>query len=181
MKAYAARIWMMAKTSAFVSGPVSIGARFRLGILSYVSAARSLSIGNDVYIGKFCSIQCNGSIGDGVLIANNVGVVGRRDHDMREMGKLMTRAAWIGDTDRLADDPQNAICIGSDVWIGFGAVLLTGITIGRGAVIAAGAVVIDDVEPYAIVAGNPARAVGRRFDDTKIAQHEELLAAAKAT
>jgi acetyltransferase-like isoleucine patch superfamily enzyme len=61
------------------------------------------------------------------------------------------------------------IVIGSDVWIGAGATVLSGVTIGDGAVVAARAVVAKDVGPYAIVAGNPAREVGRRFDDATIA------------
>jgi virginiamycin A acetyltransferase len=62
--------------------------------------------------------------------------------------------------------------IGDDVWIGFGAVVLSGVTIGRGAIVAAGSVVISDVQPYEIVAGNPARHVGRRFTDADITVHE---------
>jgi acetyltransferase-like isoleucine patch superfamily enzyme len=65
--------------------------------------------------------------------------------------------------------------IGDDVWIGYGAVVLSGLSIGRGAVVAAGAVVTSDVDPYDIVAGNPARRVGRRFEDDQIATHERLL------
>ena len=171
------KAWHWLKRRAFVSANVSIGARFHIGILSYVSASRSLVIGNDVYIGKFCSIQVNGQIGDGVLIANNVGVIGRRDHDMRDIGKPMTRAAWVGNTARLADDPRNSVMIGHDVWIGFGAVVLSGVTIGRGAVVAAGAVVNEDVAPYTIVSGNPAMQVGTRLDAGQIAAHEAALAA----
>ena len=175
-----AGLWLTLKTRIFVSGAVTTGSGFHLGILSYVSSPRALVIGKDVYIGKFCSIQCNGRIGDGVLIANNVGVVGRRDHDMRAVGVLIRNAPWVGDSARLADDPRNSIDIGPDVWIGFGATVVSGITIGRGAVIAAGAVVIDDVAAYDIVSGNPARFVGLRFSDTQIAEHETKLAGTTA-
>lgn len=60
------------------------------------------------------------------------------------------------------------VMIGNDVWIGYGATILSGVTIGDGAVVAARAVVTRDVEPYAIVAGNPARVVRKRFDDDTI-------------
>jgi acetyltransferase-like isoleucine patch superfamily enzyme len=170
-------LWVSLKRRLFVSGAVTIGARFHLGILSYVSSARSLVIGDDVYVGKFCSIQVNGRIGNGVLIANNVGVVGRRDHDIRAVGVAISRAPWIGDTPRLADDPRNSVSIGDDVWIGFGATVLSGVAIGRGAVVAAGSVVTDDVAAYDIVSGNPARPVGRRFTDAQIAEHEAKLGA----
>lgn len=173
-------LWKTVKRRLFVSNQVKIGARFHIGILSYVDAATSLTIGNDVYIGKFCSIQVNGTIGDGCLIANNVGIVGRRDHDMRDIGKPMSRAAWIGETPRLADDPRNSVAIGPDVWIGYGAIVLSGISIGRGAIIAAGAVVIDDVPPYAIVAGNPAAQVGSRLGSDQIAEHEAGVATLSA-
>lgn len=172
--------WRVAKLRAFVSGHVEIGARFHLGFLSYVSSSRGLSIGNDVYIGKFCSIQVNGRIGDGVLIANNVGIVGRRDHDMRAIGLPVRHAPWIGDTPKLAVDPRNSIDIGEDVWIGYGAVVLSGIAIGRGAIVAAGSVVSQNVTPYDIVAGNPAQIVGRRFTNMQIVTHEEKLAQRKA-
>lgn len=168
--------WRFAKRRAFVGGRVIIGARFHIGMLSYISSAGGLTVGDDVYVGKFCSIQVNGRIGDGVLIANNVGIVGRRDHDMRSIGVSVRRAPWIGDTPLLAADPRNTIDVGDDVWIGYGAVVLSGIAIGRGAVIAAGAVVQNDVASYDIVAGNPARVVGRRFTDQQIVQHEAGLA-----
>lgn len=57
------------------------------------------------------------------------------------------------------------VVIGSDVWLCSGCMILSGVKIGHGAVIAAGAVVSRDVEPYAIVAGNPARVVRWRFDE----------------
>jgi acetyltransferase-like isoleucine patch superfamily enzyme len=70
----------------------------------------------------------------------------------------------------LGHDPRSAtfadrggnVVIGDCVWIGYRAVVLPGITIGEGAVIGAGAVVTKDVEPYVIVAGNPARKIGQR-------------------
>jgi virginiamycin A acetyltransferase len=59
--------------------------------------------------------------------------------------------------------------VGNDVWIGREAVVLPGVTIGDGAVIGARSVVAGDVPPYAVVVGNPARQVRRRFDDEQIA------------
>ena len=67
------------------------------------------------------------------------------------------------------------VVIGHDVWIGHGAIVLPGRKIGHGAVIAAGAVVTKDVEPYAIVGGNPARPLKRRFAPD-IARRLETLA-----
>jgi chloramphenicol O-acetyltransferase type B len=64
------------------------------------------------------------------------------------------------------------VIIGNDVWLGYDCLILSGVKIGHGAVIAARAVVTRDVPPFAIVAGNPARIIKKRFDDTTI---ERLL------
>lgn len=64
--------------------------------------------------------------------------------------------------------------IGSDVWIGYGSIILSGVTVGHGAVVAAGAVVSKDVPPYAIVGGAPARVVRMRFDESTIKALLEL-------
>jgi virginiamycin A acetyltransferase len=65
--------------------------------------------------------------------------------------------------------------VGNDVWLGYQALVLPGVTIGHGAVVAAATVVAADVPPYAIVAGNPARVVRMRFDEQDV---ERLLRAA---
>lgn len=65
------------------------------------------------------------------------------------------------------------VVVGNDVWVGWSAVVMSGVTVGDGAVIAARSVVTKDVPPYAIVAGNPARVVRYRFDEKIIA---DLLA-----
>jgi virginiamycin A acetyltransferase len=65
--------------------------------------------------------------------------------------------------------------IGNDVWLGYQALVLPGVTIGHGAVVAAASVVASDVPPYAIVGGNPARVIRRRYEDDDV---ERLLRAA---
>ena len=95
------------------------------------------------------------------MIANNVGVVGRIDHDFRQIGVLVRDAAHISD---------------SEAWIGFRSTILSGVSIKRGAVVAAGSVVTDDVEAYDIVSGNPAKRIGRRFTHEQIAAHEAGIA-----
>ncbi|MAM11450.1 MAG: type B chloramphenicol O-acetyltransferase [Rhizobiaceae bacterium] len=70
--------------------------------------------------------------------------------------------------------PAGDTVIGNDVWIGAEAIIMPGVTIGDGAVIGTRAVVTRDVEPYAIVGGNPAKAIRKRFDDADIALLREL-------
>lgn len=69
-------------------------------------------------------------------------------------------------------DNKGDIIVGNDVWIGFEAVILSGVTIGDGAIIGARAVVTKDVPPYTIVGGVPAKPIRKRFDDRTI---EKLL------
>ena len=59
---------------------------------------------------------------------------------------------------------KGPIIISDDVWIGFGCLILSGVKIGQGAVVAAGSVVTKDIEPYAIVGGTPAKFIKYRFD-----------------
>ncbi len=170
-------IWMAVKRLVSVRENVSVGQRFHVGFGSIISATKHLKIGDDVYVGKYCTIQCDGEIGRGTLIANNVGIIGRRDHDFRQVGTVISRAAWIGTDANLQNDPMNEIRIGEDVWIGYGAIIFSGVTIGRGAIVSAGSVVKHDVGAYDIVSGNPAVPMARRFpDDETIAAHERGIA-----
>ena len=109
------------------------------------------------------------------MIANNVGIVGRRDHDYRQIGVPVRKARHVEDPDRVPT-PADIIEIGDDVWIGYGSVILSGIVVGRGAIVAAGSVVTADVPGYAIVGGNPAKVIGRRFkSEADIKAHEQKL------
>lgn len=67
------------------------------------------------------------------------------------------------------DLPVQDTVIGHDVWIGFKAIIMPGVTIGSGAIIATGSVVTRDVLPYTIVGGNPAKVIRQRFDDVTVA------------
>jgi acetyltransferase-like isoleucine patch superfamily enzyme len=155
-----------------VRSGVRVGARFHVGPRSVIWAPTSLAIGNDVYIGKHVTIEVDGSIGDGTLIANNVGIVGRRDHDHRQIGSPVRLSDWVGDHPGRLSDP---VCIGSDVWLGFGAIVLSGVSVGDSCVIAAGAVVINDVPANSVVAGNPGAVIAQRFARDELATHWQLL------
>lgn len=150
---------------------VSWGDSFQMGERVRIWAPTALRIGSHVHVGSDVRIEVDGSIGDHVLVANGSAIVGRRDHDMRVVGVPVTDTPWVGTTDALRDQTV----IGSDVWIGFGAVILSGVIVGDSAVIAAGAVVTKDVGANTIVAGNPARSVGTRFDDADLHEHWSVL------
>jgi len=170
------RLWQLLYRRYAVRANVSLGRRVHIGLGSVLWAPNQLTVGSDVYVGKGCTVECDGRIGSGVLIANRVGIVGRNDHDMHALGVSIRRAPWVGDPDGPRNDPVE---IGDDVWIGYGAIVLSGVTIGRGAVVAAGAVVTKDVPEYGIVAGNPARVAGFRFSEDDRALHEGLLEVAR--
>jgi acetyltransferase-like isoleucine patch superfamily enzyme len=159
---------------------VTVGPRFIVGPHSYIRAPDDMQIGYDVHIGRNFFLACNGSIGNGVLISSYVAIVGRYDHDMTVRGEYISQAPWIYSSDARERDERDAIEIGDDVWIGYGCIILSGVKIGRGAVIGAGSSVIKDVSPYTIVAGNPAKVRGARFNAAEINEHEMLLARRRA-
>ncbi len=137
-------------------------------------APNKITIGENVYIGKYCTLNADIECADDVLIANNVGLIGRYDHDFSIVGKSIKDSPWIGDKDYDFKGKGQKIIIEQDCWIGFGAIIVTGVKVGRGSIVAAGSVVLKDVEPYSIVAGNPAKVVSRRFSDAQIAEHEKI-------
>lgn len=152
---------------------VAFGRNFHVGIGSVIWAPRQLVIGRDVYVGKNVTIQIDGQIGDSVLIANNVGIVGKTDHDVQSVGIPIRNAPWVGDSPLTLSHQTR---IGSDVWIGYGAVILSGVTIGDSAIVAAGSVVTKDVAPNTVVAGSPATVRRNRFSDSDFAAHWVALA-----
>jgi hypothetical protein len=78
-------------------------------------------------------------------------------------------STWLHDNIKEPGIVSNGdITIGNDVWIGYGTTVMSGVTIGDGAVIAANTNVVKDVEPYAIVGGNPVKQIKKRFSDEDI-------------
>jgi acetyltransferase-like isoleucine patch superfamily enzyme len=112
----------------------------------------SIRIQDDVFIGTGCEFNIRESIdiGKGSLIASGCRFV---DHD---------HGIAASQPIRFQDGPQQAITIGEDVWIGANAVVLKGVNIGNGAVIAASAIVTKSILPNEIWAGVPAKKIGQR-------------------
>lgn len=166
-------IWQKIYRIYAVRENVDLGSAVHIGLGSILWAPTHLHIGNDVYIGKGCTIEVDGSIGNYVLIANRVGIIGRSDHNFRNIGIPIRYASWVGKEP--TNHPGGNVIIEDDVWIGYGAIILSDVHIGRGAIIAAGSVVAKDVEPYKIVAGVPAQNIGERFSKEEILVHERNL------
>ncbi|MDN5882209.1 MAG: hypothetical protein L0H37_07545 [Nitrosospira sp.] len=99
-------------------------------------------------------ITTDALIGKRVMFAAEVAVVGRDAHSYDKPCRTMLESPR---GDRLLT------VIEDDVWIGFRAVILSGVRVGTGSIIAAGAVVVKDVPEFAIVGGNPAKVIGWRF------------------
>lgn len=165
--------WMNLKLS--LRSNVKHEKNLSVGIGSTIRAPDQIIIGHNVTISAYSMIACNGRIGNGVLISSHVGIIGRYDHDHTKVGKYISCAPWIYEKNARNRDYRDEIIIEDDVWIGFGAIILSGITIGRSAIVAAGAVVVNDVEPYMIVGGNPARIIGERMPKNMRSEHERQL------
>jgi acetyltransferase-like isoleucine patch superfamily enzyme len=143
-----------------VGANVRVGQRLRAGRGAIISAPHALVIGDNVSIGPRSIVQVDGEIGDFSMIGMHVQIVGRNDHAIDEVGTPYIFSTWAGDRDAREGD---AVHIGRDVWVGGGAIILSGVRIGEGALIGAGSVVTHDVAAYSVVAGSPAREVRRRF------------------
>ena len=113
-----------------------------------------------LFIGKFCQIAA--------------GVEFMMDDANHQMGAVSTfpfytLEGWNMKAPKIEDMPYKGdTVIGNDVWIGQNAVILPGVHIGDGSIIGANSVVGSDVNPYTIVAGNPAKIIRKRFDDELI-------------
>ena len=151
---------------------ISIGNNTTFGRGTVFWAPNKMTIGNNVYIGKYCTLQADMEIGNNIDIANNVGLIGKYDHDYSKVGVSIKDAPWIGDASYDFRGKDQKIVIEDDVWIGFGAIIFTGVKVHRGAIVAAGSIVTHDVPPYAIVGGVPANVIKYRFDKNII---DELL------
>jgi maltose O-acetyltransferase len=130
------------------------GANLKVGPGAKFFHPHNIAIGDNCYIGDRVRLYAwdeRITIGSDVLIAVDA-LLMTRNHGFSTVDVPM---AWQG--------YENApIVVEDDVWIGFRAIVLAGVTIGRGSIVAAGAVVTRDIEPYSIVGGVPARLIRKR-------------------
>lgn len=124
-------------------------------------------IGDRLIIGKFCMIA------SGVQFIMN-GANHKMDGITTYPFSIFAKG-WERVTPRLDELPiKGDTVIGNDVWIGMNATIMPGIHVGDGAIIATNSTVVKDVKPYAIVGGNPAGEIRKRFSDEKIKELLEL-------
>lgn len=135
----------------------------RCGKITTINRRANFGSGKDMIMGDYsglganCKCPNNIVIGKYVMIAPNVFIVDR-NHIFSDTNTPM---CFQGET-----KPLQTI-IEDDVWIGYNAIILPGVIIGTGAIIAAGSVVTKNVEPYSIVGGNPARQIKLRVQNKK--------------
>lgn len=130
-----------------------------------------VSVGKMTY-GSIRAISYGGQnellkIGDYCSIADGVSFLLGGGHRLDTISTYPFRAKILGDVESLTKGP---IVVENDVWIGYGATILSGVTLGCGCVVGAGALVNKDVPPYAIVAGVPAKVIRFRFSNAMISE-----------
>ena len=122
--------------------------------------------GDKLIIGKFC------------MIASDVTFIMNGANHLTDAISTYPFAIFGGDWSNAMEGKTYPVKgntkIGNDVWIGYGATIMPGVTIGDGAIIATKSVITKDVEPYAIVGGNPAKQIKKRFTEHKIKSLLEL-------
>ena len=136
-----ARVYEMAKLAES-----SVGAYTYIGRRTCLVSAR---------VGKFCSIASDCQIGMGTHTIDCLStspIFSEKDNGLRR--------SWV---EHAGTNPYKPVVVGNDVWVGLHVMIMGGVTVGNGAVIAAGAVVTKDVPPYAVVGGVPARVIRYRF------------------
>jgi len=128
-----------------------------IGRLSYVGPR---AIVTNADLGSFCSIGSGVRIGPGFHPINWISSHPAFYSNAMQSGRAFVKSKLFND--------QMRVTLGHDVWVGANAVILDGVSVGDGSIIAAGAVVTADVLPYAIVGGVPAKLIRMRFDQKKI-------------
>jgi virginiamycin A acetyltransferase len=133
------------------SGNIKIGYATTLGYNNFLHG--------NVTIGKYCQI------GSDVAIHTT-------NHPVNYMSTYINKNLFEGELTSLKE--INTVIIGNDVWIGHGVIIVGNITIGNGAILAAGSVITKNVAPYTIVAGVPAKEIKKRFSEQIIEEIEGL-------
>ena len=130
---------------------------------SFVS--KDLKADKYVFLGKGCLIPPNVTIGKYTMFAPKISILGG-DHNFSDPSKPIIFSGR---------PKMNETVIGEDVWIGSNVLIMAGITIGNGAIVAAGSVVTKNIPSYAIYGGNAAKLIKMRFTAEEIEVHKAML------
>lgn len=157
------RVWFLL---SFRYSFKKVGKNFYMGHSLSVRKG-TVEVGDDVFIGSYANLAvCHLKIGNYVMFGPRVGVVGG-DHAYEEVG-VPIRFAGRGN--------ELPVIIEDDVWVGYNATIMQGVTIGEGAIVAACSLVTKNVAPYTIVGGVPAKFIKYRFDsEEKKTEHSGSL------
>ena len=133
----------------------SVGKNLCIESNVYFGSGNDISIGNHSGIGINSRIQGPLVIGNHVMIGPNLSIY-TNDHAHRNTNIPMTQQGFT---------EKKQVTIEDDVWIGVNVIILKGVTIGTGSIIAAGSVITKNIPPYSVAAGNPARVIKNRLND----------------
>lgn len=146
---------------------VTIGRRVR------AMGWQNICVGEDVSIGQDSLFMCTRArviIGNHIIFGPRVSII-TGGHRMDVVGKYMSE---VTNDEKRADDDQDIVFEG-DNWIGADTVILRGVHIGKGSVVAAGAVVTNNVAPYSVVGGVPAKNIKYRFTKEVLEKHNSIM------
>ncbi|MDP2338409.1 MAG: CatB-related O-acetyltransferase [Bacteroidota bacterium] len=127
-----------------------------------------------IYVKNFFHKKEKLQIGNFVSIANNVTFILGGNHQINTFTTFPLYSLLINASPERDANTKGSIIVKDEVWIGYGSTILSGITIGKGAIIAAESIVTKDVPSYAIVGGNPAKFIKFRFNKEVIAELIDL-------
>lgn len=137
----------------YIGRYVELGPGGRIAVGNETSVQDRCILLGDITIGRYCSFAPN------VYISS-----GRHYFDLKPSWLIKDQDKFVANDKKLASSHSKPVIIEDDCWLGINVVVMSGVTIGKGAVIGANAVVTQDVEPYSVVAGAPAKLVKRRLD-----------------
>jgi acetyltransferase-like isoleucine patch superfamily enzyme len=165
----------------YIDGTASLAANSKLEVPCFLG--KGSSIGHKSTVGKYAFINADSIIYANVTIGRYCAFgrfveVGLAQHPLEFLSThhlTISTSPFLRDVDfstarKIPWQVHPTTVVGHDVWIGAKACIVSGVTIGSGAVVAAGSVVTKDVAPYMIVGGNPAREIRSRFDSDTVEQ-----------
>ena len=143
---------------------INIGTNTHIrGELTIWPYSKGIEIGENSYIGKGTVVRAGEkiTIGDNVLIAHNVTIIDSDSHEIEhnERAQSFKQVITYGHPLAKGNVKTGPIIIENFVWISYGVCVLKGVTIGKGAIVGAGSVVTKNIDPFTLVAGNPAKVI----------------------